>query len=139
MPSVVDRVSTAPVRRAPRGTRRAGSRSPLLVAVGLIVVGSLTPWIDTSFGNLTGLAGGGLWTLYAAAFGVAAAIIRAPRVAGVHALLMGVTALALPLWQLASLLPLGGFGRGWMPGFGLVAVLGGGVLATRAGLRLLRA
>ena len=118
-------------------TPRAG-RAPLLVAAGLIVVGSLTPWVTTAFGTMSGLAGGGLWTLYTAAFGIAATIVSAPRVAGVHALLMGVPAIVLPLWQLVRLLPLGGFGQGWTPGFGLVAVLGGGVLAVRTALRLLR-
>jgi S1-C subfamily serine protease len=113
-------------------------RTPLLVAVGLVVVGSLAPWIDTAFGTLSGLSGGGLWTLYAAAFGIAAMVLRRPRLAGINALVMAVPAIALPVWQLARVLPLGGFGNGWMPGFGLVAVLGGGVLALRIGLRLLR-
>lgn len=106
------------------------------MAALLIVVGSLTPWVDTAFGDLRGLAGGGLWTLYATAFGIAAAIIRRPRLAAGHALAMAVPAVILPLWQVARLLPLGGFGTGWVPGFGMIAVLGGGVIALRAAHRL---
>ncbi len=113
-------------------------RAPLLAAVAFVGVGSFLPWIDTAFGTLDGLAGAGLWTLYAAAFGVAALVIRAPRLAGAHALAMAVPAILLPLWQVVVLLPLGGFGSGWTPGVGLVAVFGGGVLALRTGWWALR-
>ncbi|HEX6249015.1 MAG TPA: hypothetical protein VFZ64_14175, partial [Nocardioidaceae bacterium] len=80
----------------------------------------------------------GLWTMYAAALGIAGAIVRSPRIAGIHAALLAVVAVALPVWQLVHLFRLVGF-AGWRPGAGLVLTLGGGVLAGYAALNLLRA
>ena len=113
------------------------SKKTLALAVVLVTVGSLTPWIDTAFGNLGGIYGGGLWTLYAAAIGLAGLFLKRPRVVAVHALVLAAPALVLPVWQIARLVPLGGLGTGWTPGFGLVAVFGGGVLALRTAMPLL--
>jgi hypothetical protein len=109
-----------------------------LLAVALIVVGSLTPWVDTAFGNMNGIYGGGMWTLYAGAIGLAGTMWKRPRVNAAHAALMALPALALPLWQLVRLLPLGGLGSGWTPGFGMVAVFGGGIVSARAAYQFLR-
>ncbi|MDP8977069.1 MAG: hypothetical protein M3N17_00515 [Actinomycetota bacterium] len=103
----------------------------LLVASALVMFGSFLPWLDTAFGTFIGLRGGGLWTFYAGALGLAGTVLRHRRVVRVHALVTGLVALALPLWQVARLLVLGLTG-GWAPGIGLVMVAGGGVLALRA-------
>lgn len=120
-------------------TRPSSPRKALVLAVVLVAVGSLTPWIDTAFGDTNGIDGAGLWTLYAAAIGLAGAALKRPRIAAGHAAVLAAAALALPAWQLGRLLPLGGFGSGWTPGFGMIAVFGGGIIAMRAALRLARA
>jgi hypothetical protein len=104
----------------------------------MVLVGAFLPWIYTGVGNIAGVRGAGLWTMYAAALGIAGAILRSYRVAAVHAGLLALVAVALPLWQVVHLLSLVGV-SGWMPGAGLVLTLGGGVLAGFAGLGLLRA
>lgn len=129
--SAADRAPTGSAVHDPMIRR---DRRRLLLASVLALVGSVTPWVDTAFGNLGGLAGGGLWTLYAAAIGLAGTGWRRPRALAVHAAILAVPAVLLPVWQVARLVPLGGFGRGWMPGFGLVAVFGGGVIAAAIAL-----
>jgi hypothetical protein len=124
-------------RRGRRGRRGPGSRR-LLGAALLVLFGAFLPWVATAAGNVAGVRGAGLWTLYAAALGIAGAIIRSPMVAAVHAAVLAVVAVALPTWQVLHLAGLVGF-SGWMPGPGLVLTLGGGVLAGSAALTLLRA
>jgi hypothetical protein len=104
----------------------------------MVLVGAFLPWISTGVGNIAGVRGAGLWTMYAAALGIAGAILRSYRVAAVHAGLLALVAVALPLWQVAHLLSLVGV-SGWVPGAGLVLTVGGGVLAGFSGLGLLRA
>ena len=120
-----------------RGRRGPGSRR-LLGAALLVLFGAFLPWVATAAGNVAGVRGAGLWTMYAAVLGVAGAIIRSAALASLHAAVLAVVALALPLWQVVHLARLVGF-SGWMPGPGLVLTLGGGVLAASAGITLLRA
>lgn len=101
----------------------------------MILVGAFLPWIYSGAGNVLGVRGAGLWTLYASFLGIAGAIIRPPRVVSVHAAILAVVAIGLPLWQVVHLLSLVGF-TGWMPGAGLVLTLGGGVVAAVASVRL---
>lgn len=103
----------------------------------MVLIGAFLPWIYTPVGTATGLRGAGLWTMYAAFLGVAGAIIRSPRLAGIHAAALAVVAVALPVWQLIHLITKVGFG-GWMPGVGLVMTLGAGVLAGTAAVSLFR-
>lgn len=101
----------------------------------MVLVGAFLPWVYSGAGNVLGIHGAGLWTLYASFLGIAGAIVRSPRVVAVHAAILAVVAVALPLWQVAHLLSLVGL-EGWMPGAGLVLTLGGGVVAAVAAMRL---
>lgn len=103
----------------------------------MILVGAFLPWIYTPVGTASGIRGAGLWTMYAAFLGVAGALIRSPRLAGIHASALAAVAIALPLWQLFHLISKVGFG-GWMPGVGLVMTFGAGVLAATAAVALFR-
>jgi hypothetical protein len=103
----------------------------------MVLFGAFLPWVATGAGNVLGVRGAGLWTMYAAVLGVAGALIRRPRLAAAHAAVLAVAAIALPLWQVAHLVALVGF-SGWMLGPGLVLTLGGGVLAGSAAVSLLR-
>lgn len=103
----------------------------------MILVGAFLPWISSGAGNVLGIRGAGLWTMYASFLGLAAAFVRAPRVVAVHAAILAVVAVGLSLWQVVHLLTLVGF-AGWMPGAGLVLTLGGGVVAGVASVRLWR-
>ncbi|MGY2076188.1 hypothetical protein [Blastococcus sp. SYSU DS0828] len=127
---------------AQQSGRRGGRRSPgsrrLLGAALLVLFGAFLPWIATAAGNVAGVRGAGLWTMYAAALGIAGAILRSPTLAAVHAAVLAVVATALPLWQVLRLAGLVGF-AGWAPGPGLVMTLGGGVLAGTAAVSLFRA
>ena len=118
-------------RRAHPGRKR------LALAVAMVAFGSFLPWIQTEVGNLSGGSGPGLWTFYAAMFGLAGALLPMRRLGALQAAVLGVVAVALPLWQLGRVLDLVGTG-GWLPGPGLVLVLGGGVLAGTASWQLWR-
>ncbi|MGY2005053.1 hypothetical protein [Blastococcus sp. SYSU DS1024] len=121
-----------------RGRRRSPGSRRLLGAALLVLLGAFLPWVATAAGNVAGVRGAGLWTMYAALLGVAGAIIRSATLAAVHAAVLAVVAIALPLWQVLHLVSLVG-ASGWAPGPGLVLTVGGGVLAGSAGVSLLRA
>ncbi len=121
-----------------RTPRRSRSSRHLLGAALMVLIGAFLPWVSTGAGNVIGVRGAGLWTMYAAVLGVAGAIIRHYGLAALHAGLLAVLATALPLWQVVHLLSKVGF-SGWMPGAGLVLTVGGGVLAGFAAVGLARA
>lgn len=101
----------------------------------MVLLGSFLPWIDTAVGSVSGARGAGLWTFYAAMLGLAAVLIPLRRVAAVHATVFAATAVVVPAWQVLHLLTLVGL-NGWVPGPGLVLVLGGGVLGATAAAQL---
>jgi hypothetical protein len=103
----------------------------------MVLLGSFLPWIDTAVGSVSGARGAGLWTFYAAMLGLAGALIPMRRVAAVQAAIFAAVALVLPAWQVVHLLSLIGI-NGWVPGPGLVLVLGGGVLGATAAAQLFR-
>ncbi len=133
--------SSRPTTRAAvreRAERPAGNpRRLLLIATVAVVLGSFLPWIATAIGNVSGARGAGLWTFYAAMLGLTGAFVPWQRVAAAQAAVLAVVAIALPVWQVVHLVTLVGVG-GWLPGIGLVAVLGGGVTAAVAAWRLAR-
>jgi len=132
-------MAQASPQQAGRGrARRNPASRRLLGAALLVLVGAFLPWLATGVGNVSGVRGAGLWTMYAAVLGLAGAAIRSPRLAALHAAVLAVVAIALPLWQVVHLVGLVGF-AGWMPGPGLVMTLGGGVLAGSAARTLFRA
>jgi hypothetical protein len=129
-------VSAAPEAR-PGRPRRSPANRRLLGAALMILFGAFLPWVATGAGNVAGIRGAGLWTMYAAVLGLAGAAIRSHALAALHAGVLAVVATALPLWQVVHLASLVGF-SGWVPGPGLVLTLGGAVLAGSAALSLLR-
>jgi hypothetical protein len=126
-------MSAAPARTP----RRSPASKHLLGASAMVLVGAFLPWLTTGVGNVAGVRGAGLWTMYAAVLGIAGAIIRSPRIAAVHAGVLAAVAVVLPLWQVVHLLSLVGL-AGWMPGPGLVLTVGGGVVAGFATVAFLR-
>jgi hypothetical protein len=124
--------SATRVRRGPDPAKRR-----LAGAVAMVLLGSFLPWIDTAVGSVSGARGAGLWTFYAAMLGLAGALIPLRRVAAVQATIFAVVAVVLPVWQVVHLLTLVGM-SGWVPGPGLVLVLGGGVLGATAAAQLFR-
>lgn len=132
------RMVQAGPHQATRGSARRNPASRrLLVAALLILVGAFLPWLATGAGNVSGVRGAGLWTMYAAVLGLAGAAVRSPRIAALHAAVLALAALALPLWQVVHVVGLVGF-QGWVPGPGLVMTVGGGVLAAGAARTLFR-
>lgn len=121
----------------PRAARRSRSSLHLLGGSLMVLVGAFLPWISSGAGNFLGIRGAGLWTLYASFLGIAGAIIRPPKVVAVHAAILALVAIALPVWQLVHMLSLVGL-AGWVPGAGLVLTVGGGVIAAVAAARLWR-
>lgn len=119
-------------RRKPDPARRK-----LGLAVVMVLVGSFLPWLFTPLGSISGARGPGLWTAYAAFLGLAAVFMPWRRVAGAHAAILALVAVAIPVWQLVHALGLPGSG-GWFPGPGLVVVLGGGVVAGAAARGMFR-
>jgi hypothetical protein len=106
------------------------------VAALFVLLGAVTPWVDTVAGNVLGVQGGGLYTLSAGGIGLAGAFLRHPRVVLVHAAILAVTPLAIGGWQVARLIAIGCDFRVCAPSFGLVLTLIGGALAAVATRRL---
>jgi hypothetical protein len=123
---------TVRVRRGPDPAKRR-----LAGAVAMVLLGSFLPWIDTAVGSVSGARGAGLWTFYAAMLGLAGALIPLRRVAAVQATIFAAVAVVVPVWQVVHLLTLVGM-DGWVPGPGLVLVLGGGVLGATTAAQLFR-
>lgn len=94
----------------------------------MVTIGSFMPWLDTAVGTVSGARGAGLWTFYAAMLGLAGALVPLRSMAIVQGAVLAVVAVAIPVWQLVHVVSLVGT-AGWMPGPGLVLVLGGGVVA----------
>ncbi|WP_046469349.1 hypothetical protein [Allosalinactinospora lopnorensis] len=111
-----------------------------LLAGGLLmIIGSFTPWVSTPLGNLSGMAGPGLWVLCAGTIAMAGALLPYRRIALLHALVPAVAAGGLVVWQLARLVQLSSATESWgklLPGIGLVLVAGGAVLLLRAAHRM---
>jgi hypothetical protein len=108
----------------------------LLLAAGMALIASFLPWLSTPVGNMSGMHGPGVWTLYAAVLGIAGAMIKWRRVALLHALPLGVAATLLPVWQLLRIADRVGWFAGWAPATGMVLAFGAGRLALRAAWRL---
>lgn len=123
---------------APRRVLHVGSVGMLIGGL-LLIIGSITPWVSTPLGNLSGMAGPGLWVLCAGTIAMAGALLPYRRVALAHALVAAVPAGGLVLWQLARLAHLSATTATWgkmLPGIGLVIVAGGTVLLLRAAHRI---
>ncbi len=101
----------------------------------MVALGSLLPWVDTAVGTILGTRGAGLWTFYASMLALTGAFLPWRRVAAAQAWVVALVAIALPVWQLVHMLSLVGT-SGWMPGPGILLVLGGGVVAGGAAWRL---
>lgn len=118
--------------------RRRGSwpgRSRLAAGAALVVLGAVLPWVMTPFGNVRGLGGAGLWTLYAGLFAAGGAALPWPRLSAWHAPVLAAAAIGLPVWQLVRLGWISATTEAWgaaLPGVGLVVTLAGGVLAVGA-------
>jgi len=113
------------------------ARKRLILAVGLVMIGSFLPWLYVGGVPRSGALGPGVWTFYASMLGLAGVLLPYRRIAAGHAAAMAAAAVVLPVWQLAHMIRLVEF-AGWMPGPGLVMVLGGGVAAATAAWQMLR-
>lgn len=104
-----------------------------------MALGGWLPWVYTQVGPVSGAVGAGLWVFYVSLLALAAGILppRLRILMVVQALVSGVVAIALPVWQVVHVLGLVGT-EGWLPGPGLVLSAAGGVLALVAARQLLR-
>lgn len=128
-----------PPSRRTRWPYAGAGQKPLLMAALLMVVGSMLPWVMTPVGNLLGVAGAGVLTLYLAVIGIAGALIRRRLPALIQATVTGAGAIALTTWQLGRLAQLSAATDTWgqlVPGVGLIMVLASGLLALVAAHRL---
>jgi hypothetical protein len=123
---------------APRWPYLGRPQRRLLVAALLVLVGAVTPWIDTVAGTVLGVAGGGVHTLAAGGMGLAGVCFRRRGVVIAHALVLAAVPLVLGGWQAVRLVAVGCDFRACAPGFGLVLTLAGGAVAAAASWQLLR-
>lgn len=131
--------SPSPSDATPSSRRRMQpGRGLLLGACLLVVLGSFLPWVTTAVGSVSGSAGAGLWTCYAAILGLAGVLVPVRTLAIAQAAVLSLAAVGLGVWQVGHVYALVGFG-GWNPGPGLVLVVGGGVVAGVAAVRMLGA
>lgn len=107
----------------------------LLGAAAMLLVGALLPWLYTPTGPVTGMRGAGLWTFYASMLALAGGLVPRRTLAAVQGVVVGVVAIALPVWQVVRPLQLVGT-QGWAPGPGLVMTLAAGVLCLVAARQL---
>lgn len=130
----------APAGPSARWPRAGLAQRPLAAAAAVGAVAAFLPWISTRIGTFAGVAGPGVWTFYAAALGVAGALVASRRLAAALAAVFAAAAIGLPTWQTARLLDrgLGLGGDGWVPGIGMVLTVGAGVIALRAASALAR-
>lgn len=127
----------APVGGRTRWPYQGAPQVVLLIAGLITMAASFLPWISTPFGAI-GVTGAGVIvanastiTLYAGFVATPGAVWRSARVVMVHALVLAVPAVALPLLHLGwALRRLPGIGAGWVPGPGLVLVLTSGIAAS---------
>lgn len=99
----------------------------MLAGSVMVILGSWLPWLQTGLGTISGIRGAGLWTFYLGVLGLAGAIVPARWPAVVQGAICAAAAVGLTIWQLVHMFSLVGM-QGWLPGPGLVLVLGGGVL-----------
>lgn len=109
----------------------------LLLAAVPVLIGSFLPWLETSLMTFPGTAGPGLWTLCAGVIALAGGMLKHRSLVLVHATIVAVAAIGLPVWQVARVLQLVGWG-GWFPGTGMFLVVVGGVASATAAVRLAR-
>lgn len=130
--------SSSSTPTVPRRMLHAGSVG-MLIGGALLIIGSITPWVSTPLGNISGMAGPGLWVLCAGTIAMAGALIPYRNVALLHALVPAVAAGGLVFWQLARFVHLSATTDSWgkmLPGIGLVIVAGGTALLLRAAHRM---
>lgn len=120
----------------PAARRRWSGQRPLLGAAAMVALGAFLPWVYTGLGAVSGARGAGLWAFYAATLGLAGALVPSRRLAALQGTVLALVAVGLPVWQVVHLVSLVGL-QGWLPGPGLLLVLGGGVLAASATRSLL--
>lgn len=101
----------------------------LLISLG-VMVGSFMPWIETGFGSLGAFAGPGQYTFYAAFLGMGAGLVPIRILAIGQGAIMAGAAIILPIWQAWHLWSQVGF-QGWVPGIGMMLVLGCGLMSAR--------
>ena len=137
-------MDTATASRTPSdaATRRrwpyAGRGQKLLLLASLVImVASFLPWVDTAVGTFTGMAGPGVWTLYAGFVGLGGALVRRRRLALIQAVVTSGVAVALPVWQLARLARICTW-NSCVPSTGLLLVLASGIVAGMAAWQLHR-
>lgn len=135
MPSSPSVLAERPPVATSRWPHASPAQRPLTLGAALVVLGSFLPWVETGVGTYGGMAGAGVWTFYAGALGIGAGLVRHRALARSQAALAGATAVGLAGWQVAHLVGRVGL-SGWVPGMGLVLVLGGGVVALGAAWRM---
>ncbi|KIH99507.1 hypothetical protein LP52_06295 [Streptomonospora alba] len=132
-------VPAAPAAR--RGILHAGSLR--MIGGGLLlIIGAFTPWVSTPLGNLSAIAGPGLWLLCAGVIAVAGALLPHRRVAIAHALVPAAACGAIVLWQLGTIAYYSAETATWgkmLPGAGMVIVGGGVALLLTAARRMYNA
>ncbi|GAA1772385.1 hypothetical protein [Streptomonospora arabica] len=128
--------SAAPPAR--RGILHTGSFG-LMTGGLLLIIGAFTPWVSTPLGNLSAMAGPGLWLLCAGVVAVAGALLPHRTLALAHALIPAAAGGSLVVWQLAKIAQISAETDSWgkmLPGVSMVIVAGGVVLLFSAARRM---
>ncbi len=113
-------------------------RQKVLLLVGFgVAVGAFLPWLETPLGTYRGFAGPGEYLFYAGVIGIAAGLVPIRVLAVTQGAVLSVVALAIPLWQVIKLVSTVGF-DGWVPGVGMMLILGCGLMAARVTVAMAR-
>lgn len=112
-------------------SRWSHPKQKILLLVGFgVAVGAFLPWLETPLGTYRGFAGPGQYLFYAGVIGIAAGLVPIRSLAMAQGAVLSAVALCIPTWQMVKLISAVGF-TGWVPGIGMVLILGCGVMAAR--------
>lgn len=133
MTAVAQRRGTTAGQRVRRGKLPGQKR--LLGASVMILIGAFVPWLYSPFGNITGMAGPGLWTATVGMLALAGGLVPSRVLAMVQGAAAAAVCLYIPVWQFWHVFSKVGM-AGWTPGPGLLLTFVGGLLCGVAAWQL---
>lgn len=130
--------ATTEARAVPRARRgMMPGQKRMLAGSVMMLVGAFVPWLYTPLGNVSGMAGPGLWTATVGMIALAGALVPLRMLAVVQGFIAAAVAMFIPLWQFWHVFSQVGM-AGWMPGPGLLLTFVGGLLCAIAARQLMR-
>ncbi|MEM9131924.1 MAG: hypothetical protein AAF962_03510 [Actinomycetota bacterium] len=133
-PTGAERESREPSPKTSRLWSHPKQRLLLLLAAG-IIIGAFLPWLETPVGTYRAWAGPGQYLFYAGVIGFAGGLVPIRMAAVIQGAIMSAVAITLPVWQILKIFSAVRL-DGWVPGIGMILILGCGIMGVRTTLTL---